>query len=245
VRFSEPLVRGTFLSRRQRFFADVRLDGGPIVVAHCANPGSMLGVSDPGSAVYVSGQDAPGRKLAWSLEAIRVGRGWVGVHPGRANALVEEAIRRSRIPELAGYASLRREVVIGEGSRADFLLEDPRRPPCWVEVKYVTLAHRRTGLFPDSVSVRAARHVRELAARARAGDRAVLVFACPRSDVDAVGPADAIDPAYGSAFREARAAGMEALARRVRVRRRGLTVAEALPVMPGPYSVHPSDGPPC
>ena len=227
MRFDSPLTEAVLVRRYKRFLADVVLEDGGEVTAHCANPGSMMGVCEPGSRVYVSRSDNPARKLQYTLEAIRVNRRWVGVHPARANAVVEEALRRGRIPELAGYRSLRREPRYrGEKGRCDFLLEGD--PPTWVEVKYVTLAREERALFPDSVSVRATRHVETLSALHRAGERAVVLFVSPRSDVDTVAPADDIDPEFGRALRRAARGGVRVLAYRMAVSRRHLTLRERL-----------------
>jgi sugar fermentation stimulation protein A len=213
-----PLVEGRLLGRRQRFLADVKLgDGGAAstVIAHCANTGSMLGCKEPGSRVWLAAADAPKRKLAWTWELVEALPGViVGIHTGRANGLVEEAIGAGRLPALAGYAGLRREVRYGsENSRIDLLLEDAGKPPCYVEVKNVTAAvDEGVALFPDAVSVRASKHLRELSAMVAAGNRAAIVFCCQRGDVHEVRPADAIDPAYGRALRAALAAGVEAYA---------------------------------
>jgi sugar fermentation stimulation protein A len=237
VRFAEPLHRGVLLRRYKRFLADVRLETGEEITAHTANPGSMLTVSRPGSTVALSRSDDPKRKLAWTLEGIKVGRSWVGIHPGRSNGLVADALRRNRLPELAGYAEVRPEARIGAKSRADFLLTDPERGRCWVEVKTATLGVGRLALFPDSRSERALRHVDELLARIRAGDRAVLLFVTPRADVDRVGPADPVDPDYGRALRRALDRGLEVHARRARLDRRGLRLTDVVPVDPGPHEI--------
>lgn len=215
-----PLVPGRLLGRRQRFLADVVLDSGETVVAHCPNTGSMLGCKTPGSRVWLSAATNPGRKLAWTWELIEVAPDiLVGIHTGRSNALVEEALGNGRLPSLVAYTGLRREVRYGhENSRIDLLLEAPGLPPCYVEVKNVTAAvEGRVALFPDAVSTRGTKHLREMMAMVAAGHRAALVFCAQRSDVDEVRPADAIDPDYGRTLREARAAGVETYALVARV----------------------------
>ncbi len=235
MRFPGSLHRGRLVRRYRRFLADVDLAEGGRVTAHCANPGSMLGVSRPGSAVYLTRHDDPKRKLAWSLEAIRVGRIWVGIHTLRTNRVVEEALLRRRVAPLRAYGAIRREPRWTPRSRADFLLEAEGLPPCWVEVKNVTLAHGALALFPDSVTERGRRHLARLTERAAAGDRAVLLLAAARSDVRRVGPADGIDPAYGAALRDAAARGVEILGYGMRVGRRGLVLGDRLAVDPGPH----------
>jgi sugar fermentation stimulation protein A len=229
-----PLVAGQLLGRRQRFLADVKLGDGETVVAHCANTGSMLGCKEPGSRVWLSAAADPKRKLAWTWELVEAQPGVVvGIHTGRANGLVEEAMNAGRIPPLAGYAGLRREVRYGaENSRIDLLLEDAGRPLCYVEVKNVTAAVADgVALFPDAVSARASKHLRELAAMVAAGNRAAIVFCCQRGDVHEVRPADAIDPAYGRALRAALAAGVEAYALAGRVAPEEISLDRLVPVV--------------
>lgn len=229
-----PLVAGQLLGRRQRFLADVKLGDGETVVAHCANTGSMLGCREPGSRVWLSAAADPKRKLAWTWELVEAQPGViVGIHTGRSNGLVEEAIAAGRIPALAGYAGLRREVRYGaENSRIDLLLEGAGKPPCFVEVKNVTAAVADgVALFPDAVSTRASKHLRELAAMVAAGNRAAIVFCCQRGDVHEVRPADAIDPAYGRALRAAIAAGVEAYALAGRVAPAEIVLDRMVPVV--------------
>lgn len=224
MRFPDPLIRGRLLRRYKRFLADVVLDDGGEVVAHCANPGSMMGLADPGAAVWLSPSSNPARKLKYSWELVEVpGQGGnegsaalVGIHTGRANALVAEALENGRIAELAGYARRRAEVPYGNASRVDFLLEPEAgaaRPPCYLEVKSVTLRRGgRLAEFPDAVTARGAKHLAELAEVAGQGARAVLLFLVQRDDCDAVAAAADIDPAYAAALGKARAAGVEVLA---------------------------------
>lgn len=225
-----PLHRGTLLRRYKRFLADVELDDGSVITAHCANSGSMKGVVRDGQQVLLSHHDDGKRKLVYSWELARVGRTWVGVNTARPNHLVAEAIGKGRIAELAGYGSLRKEVKYGVNSRIDILLEDDTRPPCYVEVKNTTLAVDRTAMFPDSVTTRGQKHLRELTAEVERGNRAVMVFWVFRGDCEAFAPADEIDPDYGALLREALAAGVEALAYAAKVDRRGVTARERLPV---------------
>lgn len=234
MRFDFPLIPGTLVRRYQRFFADVRLADGRIVTAHCPNTGSMLGVSTPGSPVWLSPASNPRRKLAYTWELTEVTPGvLVGVNTARSNHLVEEAIRAGRLPQLAGYATLRREVRFGrEGSRIDFLLADGPGPDCYVEVKNVTAAvEEGIALFPDAVSTRAARHLRELMHVVEQGCRAVVFFCAQRADVAEVRPADAIDPDYGRTLREALAAGVEAFAARAEVSVEGIALTTPVPVI--------------
>jgi sugar fermentation stimulation protein A len=232
--FPRPLHRATLLRRYKRFLADLRLEDGREVVAHCANPGSMLGLAEPGWEAWAMAAE-PGRTLAWSWQLVRVASGaLVGLNTGRANGLVAEALAAGRMEPLAGYPAVRREVKTG-GSRLDFLLEGAGRPPCYVEVKSVTLL-RTPGLaeFPDSRTERGARHLDELAALAAGGARAVLLFLVQRSDAAAVAPAADIDPAYAAALARALRAGVEVLCYTCDVRCEGIAVAAPVPLVQVP-----------
>ncbi len=225
-------LRGRLLRRYKRFLADIETADGRTLTVHCPNPGSMLGCATPGAAVRCSTSDNPRRKLRHTLEMIRVGRTWVGLHTIRANAVVARALELGAIPELAGYAELRREVAVGQGSRLDFRLDahPSRRRPCWVEVKSVTLARGRVALFPDSVTERGRRHAETLASLRRRGSRAVLLFVVQRADCDCVQPAEELDPAYARALREAARAGVEVLAVGARVTPCRIEIERRLPV---------------
>jgi sugar fermentation stimulation protein A len=210
--FPQPLVRGRLVQRYKRFFADVVLDDGMETTAHCPNPGAMLGLNTPGLGVWLSRSDDPKRKLAHTLELVEADGGLVGVNTMNPNRLVAEALAEGAIAEVAGYESIRREVKYGEASRVDFLLESPGRPPLWLEVK--NCHFRREGPlaeFPDCVAARSTRHLRELAAMAARGDRAVVVFVIQRTDCEAFDAAADKDPAFASALAEVAAAGVEVL----------------------------------
>ena len=210
--FPDPLVRGTLVRRYKRFLADVELEDGRTVTAHCANTGTMLGVRDPGSEVWLSPATNPARKLRYSWQMIRVGEGLVGINTQNPNRIVEEAIGSGRIPELAGYGTIRREVKYGRNSRIDILLQEPGKPDCYVEIKNVHLVREDgTAEFPDAVSARAAKHQGELADMVEAGHRAATLYLCQREDCDRFRIAGDIDPAYAEAAQKARDRGVEAL----------------------------------
>ena len=209
--FGKPLIRGRLVKRYKRFLADVVLDSGEEITAHCANPGSMLGLNAPGSLVYLSRSDNPARKLAWSWEIIEADGALVGISTAHPNKLVEEALLAGLIPELSGFASLRREVKYGKNSRIDILLEGADGGLTYVEVKNVHLM-RQPGLaeFPDSVTARGAKHLVELEDMERAGHRAVMVYLVQRPDCSELDFAADIDPAYAAALKQAMAGGVEA-----------------------------------
>ena len=234
MRFPAPLLEGRLLRRYQRFLADVDTAAG-ILTAHCPNTGSMQGCAEPGMRVWLSPATNPARKLAWTWELVEALPGVVvGMHTGRSNALVREAIEAGRVPELAGYATIRPEVKYGEGSRIDLLLTAPGRPDCYVEVKNVTAAVAgRIGYFPDAVTTRGTKHLREMSAMVASGHRAVLVFCVQRGDVECVRPADQIDPVYGRTLREALAAGVEVIALGATVSPAGIELERRLAVETG------------
>ena len=234
--FPTPLRRGTLIRRYKRFLADVALESGNTVVAHCPNPGSMAGLAEPGAEVWLSPATNPKRKLQWTWELVRDAATGspVGINTGRANAVAEEALRSGLADPALAASTIRREVRYGDGSRVDFLLtsEDGRR--CYVEVKSVTLRRSlsppHVGEFPDAVTMRGARHLRELASVCAAGDRAMLLYLVQREDCETVRVAVDIDPAYAKAARAAREAGVEFRALGCRISPGGIAAAAPLPV---------------
>lgn len=209
MKFPSKLTKGCLIKRYKRFLADVELENGTIVVAHCANSGSMLGCMDPGSTVYLSPNQNPKAKLDWRWELIEINGGLVGINTSHPNRLVEAAIADGTITELQGYGSMRREVKYGQNSRIDILLEGPGL--CYVEVKNVTLKIGAEAQFPDSVTTRGAKHLRELTQMVGDGHRAVMVYLVQRSDCEHFRPADDIDPTYANELQAAYTAGVEVL----------------------------------
>jgi len=231
MKFPDPLIPGRLSRRYKRFLADVELENGEVVVAHCANPGSMLGLADPGSEVWLSPSRNPARKLKYSWELIAVDGHLVGINTALPNGIVEEAIRAGSIAELTGYAGLRREVRYGRNSRIDLLLEDESRPPCYVEVKNVHLKRKpEAAEFPDSVTARGTKHLIELTEAAEAGARSVMLYLVQRGDCDRLEIAADIDPVYESTLREAMGRGVEALCYSCKVGRETIVVDRRLPL---------------
>jgi sugar fermentation stimulation protein A len=232
VKFDDPLVPARLVRRYKRFLADAVLESGETVTAHCANPGSMMGLAPEGALVYLSPARDPKRKLRWSWRLVEIGTALVGIDTGLANAVVAEGIAAGLVPGLAGYGEMRREVAYGRNSRVDLLLTGHgQRPDCLVEVKSVTLS-RRAGLaeFPDSVTARGTKHLAELADAVAAGRRAVLLYLVQRTDATCFAVAGDIDPAYAAACRAAQEKGVEILCHGTAITPAGITLAGPLPV---------------
>ncbi|MDH3446298.1 MAG: DNA/RNA nuclease SfsA [Deltaproteobacteria bacterium] len=227
MRFPSKLIRGTLIQRYKRFLADVLLADHKIVTAHCTNTGSMTGCKEPGSAVYLSRSDNMTRKLPYTWELIRVQKAWVGINTMHPNRLVVEGIDGGIIQELKGYKIMRREVVTHPGTRLDLCLEGPDGS-CFIEVKNVTLAVEGAAAFPDAVSERGTKHLKELIRLKRKGHRAVMVYVIQREDCDIFRPADEIDPEYGRWLRRALRAGVEALPYRAIVTPKEIVLTQRL-----------------
>ncbi len=215
MKFETPLIKGTLVKRYKRFMADVELEDGSVVTAHCANSGSMLSVNLPGAEVWISPASNPDRKLKFTWELIRIGETLVGINTALPNKMVSNAILDGTISELSGYAHLRNEVKYGVNSRIDVLLEDGNKPKCYVEVKNVTLRRDLSNgapvEFPDSVTSRGTKHLQELSDMVAEGHRSVMVYLVQREDADSFVIARDIDPVYGDALNNAQKAGVEVL----------------------------------
>jgi len=233
MNFPQPLAHGQLVARYKRFFADVVLDDGTAITAHCPNPGAMLGVNTPGLGVWLSRSDDPKRKLAWTLELVEADGALVGINTLLPNRLVAEALAADAIAELTGYDVHRREVKYGEASRVDFLLEKGTGARCWLEVKNSTANKddpftserrhwvevkncnfsRKPGLaeFPDCVAARSARHMDELANMVRQGDDATVLFVIQRTDCNAFTAASDLDPVFSASLERAVNAGVNVL----------------------------------
>jgi sugar fermentation stimulation protein A len=233
MEFATPLIRGTLMRRYKRFLADVRLEDGSFITATCPNTGTMLGLTDPGMTIHLSRSDSTTRKYAHTWEMTeRPGFGLIGINTGRPNALVEKAITSGLIDSLAGYGAIRREVKYGANSRIDLLLEKDGKPPCYVEVKNVTLYRKpKLAEFPDCVTERGTKHLAELSAMAKAGHRAVMVYCIQGGGAEAFALTPDIDPIYDAAFRKARGQGVEAIAVTCHVGLEGISVTGTVPVL--------------
>lgn len=230
------LVQGRLLRRYKRFLADVELASGEIITAHCPNTGAMTGCAEPGSRVWLSVSDSKTRKYPHTWELVETANGLACVHSASANRVVEEAFREGRIPGFAPYPEIRREVKYGTGSRADLLLEG-EGGRVFVEVKSVTLCREGgQGVFPDAVSERGRKHIRELQEIVGPGTRAILFFCVYHCGVNRVSAAGDIDPKYRDALGEALEAGLEVLAWGADISPAGIELARPLPFSLDPQS---------
>ncbi|MDP1520315.1 DNA/RNA nuclease SfsA [Porticoccus litoralis] len=231
MKIEPPLEQAILLKRYKRFLADIRLANGEEMTIHCPNTGSMKNCWAPETPCWFSRSNDPKRKLPGTLEITSTPDGFLaGVNTGRPNKLVREAIESGVIAELQEYSEIRPEVKYGdENSRIDLLLIDGERR-CYVEVKNTTLGvGDGRVLFPDAVTTRGAKHLRELMAMVEQGHRAVLVFCVQHSGAQSVGPADEIDPVYGQTLREAMDAGVEVLAYGCDLSAEEISLRSALP----------------
>jgi sugar fermentation stimulation protein A len=228
MEFNPPLVRATLVRRYKRFLADVELADGTIQTAHVANSGKMLGLDTPGFPVWL----APGTgKLPWSVKFVEGPFGLAGVDTHLPNKLLAEALSAGALPEFTDYASVRAEVRYGAASRVDFLLTDAAGRRLWLEAKNVHLM-RESGLaeFPDCAAARSARHMQELSAMVREGDRACALFVVQLPDAEAFSPAADLDPQFAQAFARARETGVEMLAYRCALSPEGASLAQRIEV---------------
>jgi sugar fermentation stimulation protein A len=213
MKFNTPLIRATLIRRYKRFLADCQLQDGREVTAHCANPGSMMGLAEPGMTVWLEPNDDPKKKLNYGWRLVEHENGhFTGVDTSVPNRALRAALEAQEIPELAAYHTVRPEVKYGENSRIDFLLTQPGLPDCYVEIKSVTLM-RQDGLaeFPDSVTKRGTKHLGELVKMTQQGHRAVMLYLVQRTDCQRFRLAADIDPAYAQAFEAAQRHGVERL----------------------------------
>ncbi len=235
MRFSSPLIPAILARRYKRFLADVAFASGEVTTVHVSNPGAMTGLNAPSSKIWLSDSQNPSRKLRYSWELVETDLGsgpeLVGVNTIKPNALVAEALQAGLIPDLRGYPTIRREVKYGSNSRADFVLEDGKRPRCYLEVKNVHLMREpRLAEFPDCVTARGTKHLDDLASMVKQGARAVLLFVIQIPSAERFAVAGDIDPTYAAAFARARDRGVEMLAWRCKVAVEGIELVKPVPM---------------
>lgn len=233
MKFSPALQHATLIQRYKRFLADVITPQGESLTLHCPNTGAMTGCATAGDTVWYSTSDNAKRKYPHTWEMTETQQGaFICVNTLRANQVVKEALMAESLPELAGYSSLKSEVKYGaEGSRIDFMLQAEDRPECYIEVKSVTLADNDHGYFPDAVTLRGQKHLRELMSVAAAGKRAVLLFAVLHSAIERFSPARHIDPKYAQLLHEAQKQGVEIFAYKAELSADNMTLRSSLPIV--------------
>lgn len=232
MKFANQLLKGILIKRYKRFLADIELENGKIVTAHCANSGALYGVTTPGLTVWLSENHNPTRKLKYTWELAEVEGVMIGVNTSWPNGLAAEAIQNQFIPPLNGYAHLKREVKYGQNSRLDILLQDPTKKDCFVEVKNVHMKRtEKRAEFPDSVTTRGAKHLSEMIDVIQAGKRAVMLYIIQRADCDHLRFADDIDPVYAQTAILAKNKGVEFYAYDCKITPQEITIRTAIPVM--------------
>lgn len=231
--FPSALLRGTLIKRYKRFLADIRLENGEIITAHCANPGAMLGLKEPGLPVWLSQSDNPKRKLKYSWELTQIDGHLVGINTALPNRIVAEALRNKQIKELAAYDHVRPEVKYGEKSRIDFLLTGEGLPDCYLEVKNVHLLRQGSlAEFPDSKTARGEKHLVELGNMVAQGHRAVNLYLVQRTDCTEFSFASDLDPTYARAADTALNAGVEFLCYDCTIDPTKICLNHPLPILP-------------
>lgn len=235
MKFDSPLIKGKLIKRYKRFLADITLESGETVTAHSPNTGSMQGCSEAGSTVWLRDTQNPDRKYPLSWEMVEAKPDvLVGINTLLSNFLVAEAISAGIVTELSAYDQIKREVKYGqENSRIDLLLIDQtdQKPDCYVEVKNVTLIEGTTAYFPDAVTKRGSKHLRELQAMVKQGHRAVIFYCIQRSDANEFRPADEIDPEYGQLLRKAITSGVKAIAYSAELSPKEIKLIRPVPVV--------------
>jgi sugar fermentation stimulation protein A len=233
MKFTPELKSGVLIKRYKRFLADIMLPNGQAITIHCPNTGSMKNCLFPGEKVWFSTSDNPKRKYAHTWEIMQTDQQQlIGINTNRANALAEEAIHQQVITELQGYDRLKREVKYGnENSRIDILLTSQNRPECYIEVKSCTLLEGQEGYFPDAVTTRGQKHLRELSHMVALGHRAILLFVVQHSGITSVRPARHIDPQYADLLQQAVSNGVEVLAYKTQCSSQGSLITTPCKVM--------------
>lgn len=228
MNFSQPLIKGTLLKRYKRFLADVKLETGETIVAHCTNSGSMKSCIEEGADVCLSPASDPARKTRFTWEMIQINESWVGVNTSNPNRLAFEAVRDGAIEGLTGYTQVKREVTWGD-SRFDIMAANDCET-CFIEVKNVSMREGDLALFPDAVTTRGKKHLETLVRAKQAGYRACMLYVVQRSDVFGFAPADGIDPEYGKTLRWARENGVEIFVVRAVVSPQCIEISEKIPL---------------
>lgn len=228
MKFQEKLIHGTLIKRYKRFLADVKLDDGTEVVAHCTNSGSMKSCLENGAEVYLSPVSDPKRKTKFTWEMIKINGDWVGINTGNPNKLAFEAISAGLIPGLEGYTTVKREVKFGD-SRFDIFAENENEK-CFTEVKNVTLKEGKYALFPDAVTIRGQKHLNTLIEVKNKEMRAVMLYIIQRSDVEVFAPAWEIDPVYSETLKRAVDSGVEVIPVMAKVTPETIELGEILPL---------------
>ena len=226
--FREKLVHGTLINRYKRFLANIELDDGTVVVAHCTNSGSMTSCLENGAEVYLTPVSDPKRKTRFTWEMIKINGNWVGINTGNPNRLAFEAISAGTIPGLEGYKNVKREVKYGD-SRFDVFAENESEK-CFIEVKNVTLKEGKYALFPDAVTTRGQKHLKTLMEVKAAGIRAVMLYIVQRTDVEIFAPAKEIDPDYAKALKSAVNKGVEVIVMQAKVTPETIVFVKSIPV---------------
>ncbi|MFI8417889.1 DNA/RNA nuclease SfsA [Serratia sp. NPDC078593] len=238
MQYTPPLQSATLIKRYKRFLADVVTPQGEVFTLHCANTGAMTGCATPGDTVWYSTSTNPKRKYAHSWELTHTQQGdWICVNTLRANTLVREAIESNLIEELTGYSKISGEVKYGgENSRIDLLLQAENRANCYIEVKSVTLLQQQQGYFPDAVTLRGQKHLRELQSVVESGQRAVLFFAVLHSGIDRVAPAHHIDAHYATLLSQVQQRGVEVVCYGAKLSPVGICLDRKVPFLAMNYS---------
>jgi sugar fermentation stimulation protein A len=232
MQFANQLLRGTLIKRYKRFLADIELETGEIITAHCANSGALYGVTSPGLTVWVSESHNPTRKLKYTWELVKVDEIMVGVNTSWPNGLAAEALQNQLITPLNGYSELKREVKYGKNSRLDILLQDSIKGDCFVEVKNVHMKRReKCAEFPDAVTARGTKHLLEMIDVIETGKRAVMLYIIQRADCDHLRFADDIDPVYARTAALAKMKGVEFYAYDCLITPQEITINTAIPVL--------------
>lgn len=231
MKYPEPLIRGKLIKRYKRFLADMELEDGSHITAHCPNSGAMLGLLKEGAETWLRHYTNTKRALPYSWESVEVEGTLVGVNTMMPNVLVKEALLAKALPEFAHFENMRPEVKYGEGSRIDFLLHNPDQPLCYLEVKNVHTKEGNKALFPDCVTARGAKHVGELVNMVKQGHEAYILYLAQRSDCEVFDVADHLDPTYAKAARQALTQGVKMVCYDCDVTPEGIEIRRSLPVV--------------